>query len=254
MVPGVSMGGAQGDEQAGAGPGGLRRALVVEDAVEIQDVVTELLRAEGFEVRTAADGERAVEVARSFEPDLVILDVRLPGIDGVQVCQRIRTFSDAFVIMLTAKADEVDKVVGLSVGADDYVTKPFSRRELMARVQVLFRRVRTTGPSSRERVFGDLIIDPDAREVRVAGRTTELTRIEFDLLDTLSGAPRMAFSRRQLQEAVWGEDWYGDDHAVDVHVSNLRRKLEPDSPSPRYIRTVRGIGYRMGDGTSGQAG
>ena len=225
-----------------------RRALVVEDAVEIQELVTSLLRGEGFEVRAASDGEAAIDVARAYQPDLVVLDLNLPGLDGVQVCQRLRSFSEAFVLMLTAKSDEIDKVVGLSVGADDYVTKPFSPRELVARVQALFRRVRASEPVSRERVFGDLVIDSEGREVRVAGAPVELTKIEFDLLDALSASPRTAFSRRQLQEAVWGEDWYGDDHAVDVHISNLRRKLEPDPRAPRYVKTVRGIGYRMGDG------
>jgi DNA-binding response OmpR family regulator len=228
------------------------RALIVEDAVEIQEVVTALLREEGFDVRAAADGESAIDMARAFEPDLVVLDLSLPGLDGIQVCQRIRTFSEAYILILTAKSDEVDKVVGLSVGADDYVTKPFSPRELVARVRVLFRRSRMAGPApaavAPERTFGDLVIDPTAREVRVAGKTVDLTRIEFDLLDTLSATPRMAFSRRQLQEAVWGEDWYGDDHAIDVHVSNLRRKLDPEGGSSRYVRTVRGVGYRMGEG------
>ena len=228
-----------------------QRALVVEDAVEIQEVVTALLRDEGFDVRTASDGERAVEMARAFEPDLVVLDLSLPGLDGISVCQQIRTFSEAYILILTAKSDEVDKVVGLSVGADDYVTKPFSPRELVARVRVLFRRSRAQGPAAAaavERSFGDLVIDPDAREVTVAGKPVDLTRIEFDLLETLSASPRVAFSRRQLQEAVWGEDWYGDDHAIDVHVSNLRRKLEPEERTTRYIRTVRGVGYRMGEG------
>jgi DNA-binding response OmpR family regulator len=229
-----------------------QRALVVEDAVEIQEVVTALLREDGFDVRTASNGERAVEMARAFQPDLVVLDLSLPGLDGIQVCQQIRTFSEAYILILTAKSDEVDKVVGLSVGADDYVTKPFSPRELVARVRVLFRRSRSAGPATpaaaAERAFGDLVIDPVAREVTVAGAPVDLTRIEFDLLDTLSASPRVAFSRRQLQEAVWGEDWYGDDHAIDVHVSNLRRKLEPEERTTRYIRTVRGVGYRMGEG------
>ena len=233
-------------------PATQQRALVVEDAVEIQEVVTALLREEGFDVRTASDGERAVEMARAFEPDLIVLDLSLPGLDGISVCQQIRTFSEAYIIILTAKSDEVDKVVGLSVGADDYVTKPFSPRELVARVRVLFRRSRTQGSTTPapavQRTFGDLVIDPEAREVTLGGKPVELTRIEFDLLDTLSASPRVAFSRRQLQEAVWGEDWYGDDHAIDVHVSNLRRKLEPEERTTRYVRTVRGVGYRMGEG------
>ena len=145
-----------------------QRALVVEDAVEIQEVVTALLREEGFDVRTASDGERAVEMARAFVPDLIVLDLSLPGLDGISVCQQIRTFSEAYILILTAKSDEVDKVVGLSVGADDYVTKPFSPRELVARVRVLFRRSRAQGPATPaaavERTFGDLVSDPDARE------------------------------------------------------------------------------------------
>jgi DNA-binding response OmpR family regulator len=203
-------------------------------------------------VHTASDGERAVEMARACEPDLIVLDISLPGLDGISVCQQIRTFSEAYILILTAKSDEVDKVVGLSVGADDYVTKPFSPRELVARVRVLFRRSRAqsaaTPAAAVDRTFGDLVIDADAREVTVAGKAVELTRIEFDLLDTLSASPRMAFSRRQLQEAVWGEDWYGDDHAIDVHISNLRRKLDRDAATMRYVRTVRGVGYRMGEG------
>lgn len=233
---------------SGHGQAGTRRALIVEDAVEIQELVTSLLREQGFDVRAAADGQRGIETASAFEPDLVVLDLSLPDMDGIQVCQRLRAFSEAFVLMLTAKDDEIDKVLGLSVGADDYMTKPFSPRELVARVQALFRRARAAAPASRERVFGDLVIDPDAREVRIGEAVAELTRIEFDLLDTLSASPRLAFTRRQLQEAVWGEEWYGDDHAVDVHVSNLRRKIEPDPRAPRYVKTVRGVGYRMGDG------
>jgi DNA-binding response OmpR family regulator len=247
----MTAGAADSGRSSQAG-GGAHRALIVEDSIEIQEVVTALLREEGFDVRAAPDGERALEMARAFQPDLVILDLSLPGMDGIQVCQQIRTFSEAYILMLTAKSDEVDKVVGLSVGADDYVTKPFSARELVARVRVLFRRSRAAGAGAgqvpAERVFGDLVIDSNAREVRVAAKPVDLTRIEFDLLDTLSASPRMAFSRRQLQEAVWGEEWYGDDHAIDVHVSNLRRKLEPEGGSSRYVRTVRGVGYRMGDG------
>jgi DNA-binding response OmpR family regulator len=172
----------------------------------------------------------------------------LPGIDGVEACRRIRAFSDAYIIMLTAKSDEVDKLVGLSVGADDYLTKPFSPRELVARVRAMLRRPRVAvvGPDLRR--FGELEVDPAGREVRVDGRPVELTRTEFDLLDTLSAQPRVAFSRRQLLEHVWGGDWYGDDHVIDVHVGNLRHKLGDDATAPRYIRTVRGVGYRMGGG------
>jgi DNA-binding response OmpR family regulator len=219
----------------------LVRVLVVEDSPEFRGVLVPLLRQEGFQVEEATDGEAAVEVARAVEPAVVVLDLNLPKLDGVEVCRRIRTFSDAYVIMLTAKGDEIDKLIGLSVGADDYMTKPFSPRELVARIRAMLRRPRA-GPAESDTVreFGELRIDP-------------LTRIEFDLLDVLSSNPRMAFSRAKLLERVWGPDWFGDDHVVDVHVSNLRKKIGDDPGSPQYVRTVRGVGYRMGEGTSAAA-
>ena len=146
------------------------------------------------------------------------------------------------------RADEVDKIVGLSTGADDYVTKPFSPGELVARVRALLRRPRGETPSTSARRFGDLVIDPLAREVRQGDRLVELTRLEFDLLDALSDSPRVAFSRAQLLERVWGPTWFGDEHVVDVHIANLRRKLGDDGAAPRYVRTVRGVGSRMGPG------
>ena len=200
-------------------------------------------------METAADGEAAVELARSVAPSVIVLDLGLPKLDGVEVCRRIRTFSDAYVVMLTAKADEVDKLIGLSVGADDYMTKPFSPRELLARIRAMLRRPRGGTSAEGVRVFGQLRVDPLAREVFRGDQKVDLTRIEFDLLDVLSSNPRMAFSRAVLLERVWGSDWYGDDHVVDVHVSNLRRKIGDDPSSPRYVRTVRGVGYRMGDGS-----
>jgi DNA-binding response OmpR family regulator len=212
--------------------------------------VSGYLRKEEFEVLTAVDGDAAVEAARKHVPDVIVLDLMLPGIDGVEVCRRIRAFSDAYIIMLTAKSDEVDKLIGLSVGADDYLTKPFSPRELVARVRAMLRRPRTSQPTGDVAVrrFGGLEIDPNGREVRVEGRPVELTRTEFDLLDTLSAQPNVVFSRRQLLEHVWGNDWFGDDHVIDVHMGNLRRKLGDDATDPRYLRTVRGVGYRMGLG------
>jgi DNA-binding response OmpR family regulator len=223
--------------------------LVVDDERPLVQVVSGYLTREGFDVVTAADGETAVVLARDSGPDVVVLDLMLPGIDGVEVCRRIRAFSDAYIIMLTAKSDEVDKLVGLSVGADDYLTKPFSPRELVARVRAMLRRPRAADSAAAGvRRFGALEIDPAGREVRVAGRPVELTRTEFDVLDVLSAQPRVAFSRRQLLERVWGGDWYGDEHVIDVHVGNLRRKLDDDAAQPRYIRTVRGVGYRMGAG------
>jgi DNA-binding response OmpR family regulator len=165
----------------------------------------------------------------------------------------LRTFSDCYVIMLTARSDELDKLVGLSVGADDYLTKPFSPRELVARVNVMLRRPRAKNAAADAgeappRVFGPLNVDVAGREVRIDGRPVSLTRTEFDLLAALSARPRLAFTRRLLIETVWGDDWVGDDHLVDVHIGHLRRKLGDDAAEPRYIRTVRGVGYRMGEG------
>jgi DNA-binding response OmpR family regulator len=222
---------------------------VVDDEPDLVRLVAAYLRRERFEVVTACDGERAVALAREIGPDVIVLDLMLPVLGGVEACRRIRTFSDAYIVMLTAKGEEVDKLVGLSVGADDYMVKPFSPRELVARVHALLRRPRAGSPSEDPvRRIGDLTVDPAAREVRRGGVPVELTRLEFDLLDALSERPRVVFSRQQLLERVWGAEWIGDDHLVDVHIAKLRRKLGDDAQAPRYIRTVRGIGYRMGTG------
>ena len=198
------------------------------------------------------DGLHAAVTARETDPDVVVLDLGLPSLDGVEVCRRLRTFSDAYVVMLTARSDEVDTLIGLSVGADDYMTKPFSPRELMARVQAMLRRPRPLGRSAEvvdgARHFGGLVVDPMGRDVWLDGEPVSLTRTEFDLLATLSQHPRMAFSRRQLIEAVWGPSWVGDEHLVDVHIGHLRRKLDDDPTEGRFVRTVRGVGYRMGSG------
>lgn len=218
------------------------RALVVDDEEALRRLVSSYLQQEGFEVTTAADGEQAITLAHSTRPAVVVLDLMLPGVDGVETCRRIRTFSDAYIVMLTARAEEVDKLVGLSVGADDYLTKPFSPRELVARVRAMLRRPRTTGTDlPSQRTFGELSVDPAARTAHVAGRPVTLTRTEFDLLDTLTRQPRVVLTRQQLIEHVWGPGWHGDEHLVDVHVANLRRKLG----GQRYIHTVRGVGYRM---------
>jgi DNA-binding response OmpR family regulator len=221
------------------------RVLVVEDSAVFQAIIREALEREGFSVVLAHDGHEGLQLARELEPPVVILDLNLPGLDGLEVCRRLRQFSDAYVVMLTGRDDEVDKLVGLSAGADDYVVKPFSGRELVARVRAMLRRPRSGGPSDALRRIGDLEIDTLARDVRAGGRAVELTRIEFDLLDALSGQPRVVFTRDQLLERVWGPTWFGDDHVVDVHLSKLRQKLGDDAHSPRYIRTVRGIGYRF---------
>jgi DNA-binding response OmpR family regulator len=231
------------DIRAESGP----RALVVDDAPEFRELVGSVLRREGFRVDLAADGDAALAIARAAEPDVVVLDIGLPGIDGVEVCRRLRTFSDAYVVMVTGRLEEVDKLIGLSVGADDYVTKPFSNRELVARIRAMLRRPRLGGEAERAPVrrLDGLEVDTAAREVRVDGRVVELTRIEFDLLDALAARPRVALTRAQLLEAVWGPSWFGDDHVVDVHMSKLRQKLGEDPREPRFVRTVRGVGYRL---------
>ena len=225
------------------------RVLVVEDDPSISQLVASYLEREGFLVDVAGDGETAVQLTRSWRPDVVVLDLMLPGMDGIEVCRQIRTFSDAYVVMLTARIEEIDRLIGLSVGADDYIGKPFSPRELVARIRAMLRRPHAADPGIEPiRRFGALQIDPVAREVLLDGELVELTRTEFDLLEGLSAHPRRVFARRLLLEDVWGGDWFGDDHVVEVHVANLRRKLGDDPQAPRYIRTIRGVGYRMGAG------
>jgi DNA-binding response OmpR family regulator len=223
------------------------RALVVEDSPEFMLLCRHLLEKEGFDVVVATDGRGAVERAQKERPDIAILDLGLPDLDGIEVCRQIRQFTDAYIVMVTGRTDEIDKIVGLSVGADDYVTKPFSPRELTARVQAIRRRPRTSSAdrTATAREFGALRIDPEVREVAMDGQVLELTKIEFGLLDLLSSAPRRTFTRRQLLEDVWGDNWYGDDHIIDVHVGNLRKKLGESASAPHYIRTLRGVGYRF---------
>ena len=224
--------------------------LVVEDEVPLAKVVASYLEREGFVVSLAHDGPSAVEGAQTLRPDLIVLDLMLPGFDGLEVCRRIRTFTDAYIIMLTARDEETDKVIALSVGADDYIVKPFSPRELIARAKAMLRRPRASAggdlPSASN--LGGLVVDPDARTATLDGDPVELTRTEFDILATLIARPKSAFTRRQLLEAVWGPGWYGDEHVVDVHVAHLRQKLADDAITPRFIRTVRGVGYGMGKG------
>ena len=220
----------------------------MEDAQEYQQLIQATLEPVATELYGTTSGEDAVELARTHHPDLIVLDIVLPGMDGIEVCRQIRTFSDAYIIMLTGKSDEVDKLVGLAVGADDYLTKPFSPRELAARVAVLQRRPRasTAAPTAEAgdvRTFGRLRIDIEARDVTFDGEEIDLTRIEFDLLDALSGKPHMVFSREMLFEQVWQTEWIGDTHLVAVHIANLRGKIDQDGV--RHIKTVRGIGYRM---------
>ena len=224
--------------------------MVVEDETSLAALVGHYLELDGFEVVIVHDGLEAVVSAREVDPDVVVLDLGLPGLDGFEVCRQLRTFSDAYVVMLTARSEEVDTLIGLSVGADDYMSKPFSPRELMARIQAMLRRPRPLGQHADgqppARSFGPLSIDPVGRDVWLDGRPVSLTRTEFDILATLSERPRMAFSRRQLIDAVWGSTWIADEHLVDVHIGHLRRKLGDDADQARFVRTIRGIGYRMG--------
>jgi DNA-binding response OmpR family regulator len=239
---------------AGAPQNGFR-VLVVDDEQALATLVGSYLSRDGFEVSIANDGRQAIDQARQVDPDVMVLDLGLPKVDGVEVCRVVRTFSDCYIIMLTARTEEVDKLIGLSVGADDYLTKPFSPRELLARIQAMLRRPRTSTTSGQPsgeappRVFGALTLDVAGREVHCEGKPVALTRTEFDVLEALSARPALVFSRRQLIDAVWDQTWVGDEHLVDVHVGHLRRKLGDDPNSPRYVRTVRGVGYRMGDGT-----
>ena len=219
--------------------------LVVEDESHIVELVRLYLEKEGFRVAEAADGEQALAEFRRLNPSLIVLDIMLPGLDGWEVCRRIRGSSDVPIIMLTARDDEVDKVVGLELGADDYLTKPFSPRELVARVKAVLRRSRPQpGPSDVIRA-ADLVIDAGRRKVLQGEREVELTPREFDLLYILALNRGLAMSREKLLERIWGIEYYGDLRTVDVHVRHLREKLGDDPSSPRYLETVRGVGYRF---------
>ncbi|WP_374711167.1 response regulator [Roseiflexus sp.] len=226
-----------------------RTLLIVEDEDRLRNLLRGYLEREGFRIVQARDGVQALSLARSEQPDLIILDLMLPGIDGLEVCRRLRTFSDAYVLMLTAKADEMDRVVGLEIGADDYLTKPFSPRELVARVRAMFRRPRHAGdePAPLLVQSGPLTIDVARHEALLAGEPLKLTNLEYALLSVLASAPGRVFTRAQLLERVWGNDYFGDDHVIDVHIANLRKKLGDDPTRPTFIMTVRGIGYRFGD-------
>ena len=219
--------------------------LVVDDEPMVREVVAEYLRRDGMEVCELEDGTVALEWLQDHRPDLVVLDIMLPGTDGLAVLRRLRAAGDIPVILLTARTEELDRVLGLELGADDYVVKPFSPRELTARVRTVLRRA---APVADGEVldFGGLRIDPRAREVLVDGRPVTLTAKEFDLLHALAASPRQVFSRRQLLSRVWDSaPEYQDPATVTVHVGRLRQKLEPDPDEPRWIRTARGVGYRF---------
>jgi DNA-binding response OmpR family regulator len=219
--------------------------LVVEDLPEFSQIVSSVLRNAGHRVRTATTVADALTSLSSVPPDLVILDLSLPDGDGLDLCRTIRDRSSAYVLVLTGRDDEVDMLLGFRLGADDYMTKPFSPRELSARVEALLRRPRHADPAAATREFEGMVVNPAGREVSVDGESIELTRIEFDLLDTLSATPKIVYSRQQLLERVWGPGWIGDDHVVDVHIANLRKKIDRGE-GRSCIRTVRGVGYSMG--------
>ncbi len=223
------------------------RVLVVDDEVALAQIISSYFKKDGFETLISHNGLDAVKVARDFQPDFIVLDLMLPGLDGVEVCKEIRKFSDAYIIILTARDEEIDKVVGLAVGADDYMVKPFSTKELIARAHAMLRRPRLTKSdiSTESLTLGDLVISADTRSVQIGGQLVELTRTEFDLLLVMARRPKVAYSRRQLINAVWDENWYGDDHVVDVHVGHLRKKMEDLAPSKSYIHTIRGVGYSV---------
>jgi DNA-binding response OmpR family regulator len=256
--------------------GSARTAVVVEDDDDIRELITHSLTMQGFAVAAASSGQAGIELVVANDPDLVTLDLGLPDLDGIEVCRRVRDVSQAYVVMISARTDEIDRLMGLEIGADDYLTKPFSPRELQARVNAMFRRPRTGGsngvtetpgpgakaspptadPSAAEgaRVevahslvrHGRIAVDPEGRVVTVDEQEVDLTRTEFDLLTTLLSAPRRVWSRAVLLDSLWGPGW-SEEHHVEVHVGNLRRKLSRLGPDGLRapIRTVRGAGYRM---------
>ncbi len=225
----------------------MTRILLVDDEPLITNSLSYSLRKEGFDVKAVGDGVLALQEAQEYQPDLVVLDVMLPGMSGLEVCQRLRARSTTPVIMLTARGEEIDRVLGLEVGADDYLPKPFSFRELLARIRSILRRVELDRQASQLQPvnLGRLGLDPVARRVYKADRELQLSAREFDLLSTLMRSAGRAISREELLAEVWGEDWIGDQRTLDVHVRWLRLKIEEDPATPLYIQTVRGHGYRF---------
>ncbi len=222
------------------------KILVVDDEPTLPNTVRAYLEQEGYTVQTAVNGRTALLIFRDFQPDLVVLDIMLPEVDGLEVLRQLRQTSDVYVIMLTAKADEADKVIGLGLGADDYMTKPFSPRELIARIKASLRRL-SGRQAPKELISTHLRVDEEARLAWKDGRPLDLTPIEFDLLHTLMRHHGRTLSREQLIEKVWGHDYYGDDRVVDVHVGRLRKKVEDDPANPTLIATVWATGYRLED-------
>lgn len=222
------------------------KILLIDDEPSIHTVVTAYLKAEGYEFLSAMDGTNGLATARTYKPDIIILDVMLPGMDGIELLTNLRRESNVYVIMLTARSEETDKIIGLSVGADDYLTKPFSPRELIARIKAALRRIQNTNfPSETSSilVYSHIRIDPSERRVWVEGQLIDLTAVEFDLLFALAQHQGMVLSREQLLEKVWGYDYFGDTRVVDVHIGHVRQKLGED----RFLETIRGVGYRFED-------
>ena len=220
-----------------------RKILVVDDEPSLQKMLAHALEREGFQVQTVGDGEEALEAFKSYEPHLIVLDIMLPKLDGTEVCRRIRAQSDVPIIMLTAKDDEIDRVVGLELGADDYVTKPFAVRELVARVRAIMRRVVVpAGQRPDELNYDGLRINLPSRRVSVGSEEVDLTYTEFELLVTLASSPGRVFSRSALLRRVWGDE-FRDERTVDVHIRHLREKIERDSRNPEFIHTARRVGY-----------
>jgi DNA-binding response OmpR family regulator len=227
----------------------MQRILVVDDEPSIREVVSLYLKREGYSVREAADGDEALKAAYEFAPDLIVLDLMLPKKDGMEVFRTLSVKNPVPVIMLTARGEETDRIVGLTIGADDYVTKPFSPAELVARVKAVLRRAGTTAdtppadPGARPLIFPGLTVDPRSRTVSVGGEEVTLTATEFDLLYELARHPGQVFTREQLLDRVWAEEFYGDASTVTVHIRRLRQKIEPEPDNPIYVQTVWGVGY-----------
>ena len=220
------------------------KILVIDDEPSILNLITAYLKSEGFEYLTAADGPSGLKAARTMHPDLIVLDIMLPGMDGIEMLNQLRRESDVYVILLTARTEEVDKIIGLSVGADDYLTKPFSPRELMARIKSALRRLQKNAAPLRKQAltYPHIRIDPGSRKVTVREKEIKLTSMEFDLLYILASQPGLVLSREQLLQHLWGNEYFGDLRVVDVHIGHLRMKMDE-----QFIETVRGVGYRFED-------
>ena len=224
------------------------KILIVEDEAMVADVVSRYLQRDGFQVIIASDGQAALDIAREEMPDLVLLDLMLPKLDGLEVCRRLRANSQVPIIVVTAKGDETDRIVGLELGADDYVSKPFSPRELVARVRAVLRRTKAAANGARDNGIlrvGPLVVDPAGRSATMDNQPVELTAKEFDLLWFLMRHAGQVFTRAQLLDQVWDYDYFGDESTVTVHIHRLRTKIEPDPMRPRFLKTVWGVGYKL---------